>query len=162
MPCRDLLRLPLVILVGRAWRLWTGSGRAPGCGWDSEPWLVSIALIRLPFLDHGAFFPGDGALTGAEQVWARAEELGEEADDLYGGGFVEAYRDHYHLTAGGRGQHYERRLRVAEKLSIQRGHGPCESGFSSDWSKSSWSFWTVNHAYAALLSTVQRCCDLAV
>jgi hypothetical protein len=92
--------------------------------------LIGIdSAYGFPFVDKGAFFPEFPKDMDAVRMWGHVEELCSGNEDLYGGGFVTEYRDHYHLTKGGKGKSYQRRLRLSETLSIERGHGPCESVF---------------------------------
>ncbi|WCL55659.1 hypothetical protein [Gimibacter soli] len=85
------------------------------------------SAFSLPFEDKGLYLPGADLPEAALGLWAAIEAASPDPH-FYGGGFVEAHRDHYH-RAGGKGVAYERRLRVPEVLSIKAGHGPCESVF---------------------------------
>ncbi|WND01573.1 hypothetical protein QGN29_08370 [Temperatibacter marinus] len=89
--------------------------------------LIGIdTAFSLPYLDYGHYLP---SLQGqsAVEVWQHIEDICPLDDDYYAGGFVDRYKDFLHLPYIGKGAHYERRLRMAERLCIERRMGPCES-----------------------------------
>ncbi|GHF24595.1 hypothetical protein GCM10017044_19080 [Kordiimonas sediminis] len=95
---------------------------------DSDRALVGIdSAFALPHADKGLYFPDFANDPDAIFMWDYIDDHCGTDDDLYGGGFVDAYREHFHLSGGGKGVHYERRLRVTEQISITRKDGPCES-----------------------------------
>lgn len=91
--------------------------------------LIGIdSAFSLPFLDYESFLPGEDVPESAVDLWQRLDHVCVEAQDLYGGPFVDAFSDHF-LRTGARGTRFERRLRVTERLAIDSGAGPCESVF---------------------------------
>ena len=100
-----------------------------GCGLpESAKILIGIdSAFALPWVDHGHYFPAHAGDMDAVAMWDHIDALCCGDADYYAGGFVTAYRDHVHLTKGGKGRHYERRLRVAEHICIREKYGPCES-----------------------------------
>lgn len=91
--------------------------------------LVGIdSAFSLPFIDQGAFLPGESLPEAATALWPELNSVCAEAVDLYGGPFVDAYPAHY-LRTGARGVRFARRLRVTERRAIDSGAGPCESVF---------------------------------
>lgn len=89
--------------------------------------LIGIdSAYSLPFMDQGAYFP-ELQLKKATDVWHHIEDICPLDPDYYAGGFVDTYNDYLHLPFIGKGRKYQRRMRVAERLCIERSMGPCES-----------------------------------
>lgn len=89
--------------------------------------LVGIdSAFGLPFMDQGSYLPALDCET-APAVWQHIETICPLDADYYAGGFVARYKDYLHLPFIGKGKQYDRRLRVTEKLCIERKMGPCES-----------------------------------
>ena len=101
-----------------------GIGRRQG-----ERVLVGIdSAFSMPFIDEDGYLPGLSLPTEAKSLWAMTAALCPEAEDFYGGAFVDEFADHY-LRPSARGMHYRRRMRVAEDRAVASGAGPCESVF---------------------------------
>lgn len=115
----------------RSWsRLEISDWIARGMGLrDGSRALIGIdSAFSLPYVDNGAFFPGDNLPKTAQTLWPFVDTLSADADDLFAGPFVDKFADHYH-RAGAKGRLYERRMRVTEALAVTNRAGPCESVF---------------------------------
>lgn len=82
----------------------------------------------MPFADEGRYLAGIDLPDNAVDLWAHVDNLCGDAPDLYGGPFVDAHARFY-LRTGAKGDAYSRRMRVAERLAVESGAGPCESVF---------------------------------
>lgn len=115
-------------------RNWSRNGCAEwissGCGLSGAARvLVGVdSSFSMPFVDEGAYIPSQMMALGAKELWYAVDTLCEQADDLFGGPFVEAHASHY-LRPNNRGENFKRRMRVPEGLAVSSGAGPCESVF---------------------------------
>ncbi len=82
----------------------------------------------MPFVDEYCYLENAGLPEHGRGLWGYVDKLCTDAEDFYGGPFVDLYSDFY-LRTGARGSRYRRRMRVAEQLAVDSGAGPCESVF---------------------------------
>ncbi|SDE32602.1 hypothetical protein [Kordiimonas lacus] len=105
-----------------------GLGRRKG-----ERVLVGIdSSFGMPFVDEGAYLPGDVLPADVKALWAHVADLCGPEGDFYGGPFVDEHAAYYLRSRGAetlKGRHYSRRMRVPEQLAVDSGAGPCESVF---------------------------------
>ncbi len=115
-------------------RNWSREGCAnwisAGCGLDdSTRVLVGLdSSFSMPFLDEEAYIPNEAVARDAKRLWKAIDKVCTDADDFFGGPFVEKHSSHY-LRPNKRGENFVRRMRVAEDIAVSSGAGPCESVF---------------------------------
>ncbi len=102
---------------------------ASGCGLGGGARiLIGIdSAFSLPHADKNYYLPEMKAVPCARTVWEHVEGTCPLDNDFYGVGFTERYRDYVHLPYIGKGDSYERRMRITETLCVESGMGPCES-----------------------------------
>ncbi|MCJ9429268.1 hypothetical protein [Kordiimonas marina] len=105
---------------------WISAGMGLGEGARA---LVGLdSSFGMPFADEETYLPGAPLPADVRGLWAHVDTLCAGDADLYGGGFVDAHAEHY-LRGDIKGARYSRRMRVAERLAVDSGAGPCESVF---------------------------------
>ena len=94
--------------------------------------LIGIdAAFGFPYLDKGEYFPDDKVRADdVKSLWALIAASCSEAEDYFGGPFAHEYADYFQQVGGRKGKYYERRMRRAEALCVERKIGPCESVFN--------------------------------
>jgi hypothetical protein len=99
---------------------------------DDARILVGIdAAFGFPYLDEGQYFLGEGnVVSDVKSLWALIGRACAGSVDYFGGPFADEYAAHFQQVGGRKGKHYERRMRRAETLCIERKIGPCESVFN--------------------------------
>ncbi|TNE63326.1 MAG: hypothetical protein EP335_09925 [Alphaproteobacteria bacterium] len=105
---------------------WVAAGMGLGAG--SRALVGFDSSFGMPFVDEGRYLPHHALPEDVSGLWDHVEAVCAPAPDLYGGPFVEEYAPYY-LRGATRGAHYSRRMRVAERLAVASGAGPCESVF---------------------------------
>lgn len=90
-----------------------------------ERTLIGIdCSFSLPFVDAGAYFPGDSdEPVGPKALWAEIDAAGAADPDLSGHGYVAARRRHFWTGAADGPQKPFARLRVAEAIHRERRMG---------------------------------------
>ena len=87
--------------------------------------------FTLPFVDRGAYFPGDRDVPGrAQDLWQLVNRGAAGAPDFYAGGFVEAMPFAAHFRSPRWiGARFSRRHKVVERACVVQGLGAPESVF---------------------------------
>lgn len=83
--------------------------------------------FSLPFVDHGAYFPGDAdEPAGPRALWAEIDRVAADEPDLAAHAYIEYRRRHFWCGAADGVQRPFARLRVAEAVHRERRMGnPC-------------------------------------
>lgn len=105
------------------WLLETLSGECALVGLDFS--------FTLPFIDRGAYFPGDqNTPDRAQDLWHLVNSSASGAADFYAGGFVEAMPFAAYFRSPRRmGARFSRRYKVVERACVAQGLGVPESVF---------------------------------
>ena len=87
--------------------------------------------FTLPFIDCGAYFPGDqNTPDRAQDLWHLVNSNASDAADFYAGGFVEAMPFAAYFRSPRRnGAQFSRRYKVVERACVSQGLGVPESVF---------------------------------
>lgn len=108
---------------------------------DDARTLVGIdAAFGYPFDINDGYLRGDSISKTAPELWQEVSDACHEAQDLFGGAFVERHARHYRFQRYDSVQRkfetvvdnhfFQPNLRVAEKICIADKYGPCESVFN--------------------------------
>ena len=94
---------------------------------SGEATLVGIdCSFSLPFVDRGAYFPGDEEPPGPRALWAEIDRISAGEDDLAAHAYIDHRRRHFWCGARDGVQRPFARLRVAEAVHRERRMGnPC-------------------------------------
>ncbi len=98
---------------------------------SAAPAGTAIAIdssFSLPFEDEARFLPGLADVRDAKALWGRVDAICDGDADLFAGGFVDAFADHFQQS-GTPGKQYKRRYRVTEAWANQAFKERCESSY---------------------------------
>lgn len=125
---------PQLVLSPDGRASWSREGVASwiteGCGLaEGARALIGIdSAFSMPFVDQGAYLGKESSSKAATELWQEVNSVCFDAEDLFGGPFVEANASHYHRP-NRKGDKFSRRMRVTENLAVSSKAGPCESVF---------------------------------
>ena len=103
--------------------------------------LIGIdAAFGYPYDEELGYLRGDSKAENAPQLWAEIAGVCQDAEDLFGGAFVERHSRHYRYQRYNRergafdtvvdNDYFKPLLRLPEEICINDKYGPCESVFN--------------------------------
>jgi hypothetical protein len=121
-----------------------------------EPMLIGMDFsFAPPFLDRGAYFPGEASADHAKALWAYVEAVCDGAADLWPGPLLERHRQHFYLGKADGAKAPYMRLRRCELAFNAAGGGKPSSVFdaigAAQVSKASFAGMRLLHAIAPQL-----------